>query len=163
SDGHPKARGSDLHHRQRRSRPRSRGSTRVLHRRRHGHPPHGSLLADPGPAPLDPGPRGLAPRPLPPCLRGRLRPAAGCHRERGRARAAPRPRSGPRRRARGGRAAGREHPMTLRALLLVATALFSIGIYGLLTRRQAVALLLSIEVMANAANLVFVAFARYGG
>ncbi|HEY1334503.1 MAG TPA: NADH-quinone oxidoreductase subunit NuoK [Myxococcaceae bacterium] len=53
--------------------------------------------------------------------------------------------------------------MTLRALLLVATALFSIGIYGLLTRRQAVALLLSIEVMVNAANLVFVAFARYGG
>jgi len=53
--------------------------------------------------------------------------------------------------------------LTLRALLLVATALFSIGIYGLLTRRQAVALLLSIEVMANAANLVFVAFARYGG
>ncbi|HZW89748.1 MAG TPA: NADH-quinone oxidoreductase subunit NuoK [Myxococcaceae bacterium] len=53
--------------------------------------------------------------------------------------------------------------MTLRALLLVATALFSLGIYGLLTRRQAVALLLSIEVMANAANLVFVAFARYGG
>ena len=53
--------------------------------------------------------------------------------------------------------------MTLRVLLLVATALFSIGIYGLLTRRQAVALLLSIEVMANAANLVFVAFARFGG
>ncbi len=53
--------------------------------------------------------------------------------------------------------------MTLRALLLVATALFSVGIYGLVTRRQAVALLLSIEVMANAANLVFVAFARYGG
>ena len=52
--------------------------------------------------------------------------------------------------------------MTLRALLLVATALFSLGIYGLLTRRQAVALLLSIEVMVNAANLVFVAFARYG-
>jgi NADH-quinone oxidoreductase subunit K len=53
--------------------------------------------------------------------------------------------------------------VTLRAFLLVATALFSIGIYGLVTRRQAVALLLSIEVMANAANLVFVAFARYGG
>ena len=53
--------------------------------------------------------------------------------------------------------------MTLRALLLVATALFSIGIYGLLPRRQVVALLLSIDVMANAANLVFVAFARYGG
>ena len=53
--------------------------------------------------------------------------------------------------------------MTLLALLLVATALFATGIYGLVTRRQAVALLLSIEVMANAANLVFVAFARFGG
>ncbi len=53
--------------------------------------------------------------------------------------------------------------MTLRALLLVATAVFATGIYGLVTRRQAVALLLSIEVMANAANLVFVAFARFGG
>jgi NADH-quinone oxidoreductase subunit K len=53
--------------------------------------------------------------------------------------------------------------MTLRAVLLVATALFSLGIYGLLTRRHAVALLLSIEVMVNAANLVFVGFARYGG
>ena len=53
--------------------------------------------------------------------------------------------------------------MTLRVLLLVATALFSIGIYGLVTRRQAVALLLSIELMANAANVVFVAFSRFGG
>ena len=53
--------------------------------------------------------------------------------------------------------------MTLRVLLLVATGLFATGIYGLVTRRQAVALLLSIEVMANAANLVFVAFARFGG
>src|SRR4029079_10191331 len=81
----------------------------------------------------------------------------------GRARAAARSGPAPRDRARGDGAPGREDPMTLRALLLVATALFSIGIYGLLTRRQAVALLLSIEVMANAANLVFVAFARYGG
>jgi NADH-quinone oxidoreductase subunit K len=53
--------------------------------------------------------------------------------------------------------------MTLQGILLVATLLFSIGIYGLLTRRHAVALLLSIELMANAANLVFAAFARYGG
>jgi NADH-quinone oxidoreductase subunit K len=53
--------------------------------------------------------------------------------------------------------------VTLRAFLLVAAFLFSVGIYGLLTRRHAVALLLSIELMANAANLVFVAFARFGG
>jgi NADH-quinone oxidoreductase subunit K len=52
--------------------------------------------------------------------------------------------------------------MTLRVLLLLATLLFSLGIYGLLTRRHAVALLLSIELMANAANLAFVSFARFG-
>jgi NADH-quinone oxidoreductase subunit K len=52
--------------------------------------------------------------------------------------------------------------MTLRVLLLLATALFSLGIFGLLTRRHAVALLLSIEVMVNAANLAFVSFARFG-
>lgn len=53
--------------------------------------------------------------------------------------------------------------MTLRNLLLLATLLFSIGIYGVLTRRHAVALLLSIELMANAANIAFVAFAALRG
>lgn len=53
--------------------------------------------------------------------------------------------------------------MTLSGTLLLATALFSIGVYGLLTRRQAVAILLSVELMANAANLVFVAFSAFRG
>ena len=53
--------------------------------------------------------------------------------------------------------------MMLRQLLLLATVLFSIGIYGVLTRRHAVAVLLSIELMANAANLAFVAFATLRG
>lgn len=53
--------------------------------------------------------------------------------------------------------------MTLASCLLVAAALFSIGVFGLLTRRHAVAILLSVELMANAANLCFVAFGRYRG
>lgn len=51
--------------------------------------------------------------------------------------------------------------MTLSHSLLLATALFSVGIYGLLTRRQVVAILLSVELMANAANLAFVSFGRF--
>lgn len=53
--------------------------------------------------------------------------------------------------------------MTLSTCLLLATALFSIGVYGILTRRQAIAILLSVELMANAANLVFVAFGHFRG
>lgn len=53
--------------------------------------------------------------------------------------------------------------MSLSGTLLLAAALFCIGIFGLLTRRQAVAILLSVELMANAANLVFVAFSAFRG
>ena len=53
--------------------------------------------------------------------------------------------------------------MTLSMCLTLAAALFSVGVYGLLTRRQAVAVLLSVELMANAANLCFVAFSRFRG
>ncbi len=53
--------------------------------------------------------------------------------------------------------------MTLSNALLLATALFCVGLYGLLTRRQAIAVLLSVELMANAANLAFVAFDRLRG
>jgi NADH-quinone oxidoreductase subunit K len=52
--------------------------------------------------------------------------------------------------------------MTLSSCLLLATALFAVGVYGLLARRQAIAVLLSVELMANAANLAFVAFGRFG-
>ena len=51
----------------------------------------------------------------------------------------------------------------LKELLLLATVLFSIGMYGVLTRRHAVAVLLSIELMANAANIAFVGFATLRG
>jgi len=52
-------------------------------------------------------------------------------------------------------------PATLEAFLLIGAMLFCLGIYGALTRRNAVAILISIELMLNAANLNLVAFARF--
>ena len=51
--------------------------------------------------------------------------------------------------------------MTLSTCLLLATALFAVGVYGLLTRRHVVAILLSVELMANAASICFVAFGHF--
>ena len=45
--------------------------------------------------------------------------------------------------------------------LTVAAALFCIGLYGVLARRNAVAILMGIELMLNAANLNLVAFWRF--
>lgn len=46
--------------------------------------------------------------------------------------------------------------------LLVAALLFSIGLAGALTRRNAIIVLIGIELMLNAANLNLIAFWRYG-
>ena len=46
--------------------------------------------------------------------------------------------------------------------LLVSALLFSIGLAGALTRRNAILVLIGIELMLNAANLNFIAFWRYG-
>jgi len=51
----------------------------------------------------------------------------------------------------------------LHAYLMVSAALFSIGLLGVLIRRNAIAVLLGVELMLNAANLNFVAFWRYRG
>ncbi len=51
----------------------------------------------------------------------------------------------------------------IRWLLLVSHALFCIGVYGLMTRRHAVGLLLSVELILNAAALNFVLFGRVFG
>ena len=48
-------------------------------------------------------------------------------------------------------------------LLTVSHALFCLGIYGLLTRRHAIALLLALELILNAAALNFVVFGRAFG
>jgi NADH-quinone oxidoreductase subunit K len=45
--------------------------------------------------------------------------------------------------------------------LLVAAALFSIGVFGVLSRRNAIAILMSVELMLNAVNINLVAFWRY--
>ncbi len=45
--------------------------------------------------------------------------------------------------------------------LFVSVALFSIGLYGVLARKNAVAILMSVELMLNAANINLVAFWRY--
>lgn len=45
--------------------------------------------------------------------------------------------------------------------LVVAAGLFVVGLYGVLARRNAIAILMSIELMLNAANLNLVAFWRY--
>jgi len=45
--------------------------------------------------------------------------------------------------------------------LILAGILFCIGLYGALSRRNAVAILMCIEIMLNAVNITMVAFSRY--
>jgi len=47
--------------------------------------------------------------------------------------------------------------------LFVSVVLFSLGLFGVITRRNGVAVLMGIELILNAANLNFLAFARFGG
>lgn len=51
--------------------------------------------------------------------------------------------------------------VSLWMFLLVGAGLFSIGTFGVLTRRNAVAVLMSIELMLNAVNINLVAFWRF--
>lgn len=51
--------------------------------------------------------------------------------------------------------------MTLVQYLLLSSALFSLGVYGLLARRNAVMVLLAIELMLNAVNLNLIAFGAW--
>jgi NADH-quinone oxidoreductase subunit K len=50
----------------------------------------------------------------------------------------------------------------LNTCLLISALLFSIGLAGAVTRRNAILALVGIELMLNAANLNFIAFWRYG-
>lgn len=45
-------------------------------------------------------------------------------------------------------------------VLVLSAVLFSIGVVGVLLRRDAITILMSIEIMLNAANLTFINFAR---
>lgn len=52
---------------------------------------------------------------------------------------------------------GLEHYLTVSAIL------FSLGLFGIITRKHSVLVLMGIELILNAANINFIAFARYGG
>ena len=52
---------------------------------------------------------------------------------------------------------------SLHSYLVVSAILFSLGIYGVMTRKNAIAILMSIELILNAANINFIAFGRFNG
>ena len=51
--------------------------------------------------------------------------------------------------------------MTLEHCIYFSIILFCIGIYGVLTRRNLIGILLSVEIILNAANINFIAFAHF--
>ena len=53
------------------------------------------------------------------------------------------------------------YPVGLHHFLVLGTILFCIGMYGALARRNAIGVLLSIELMLNGVNVLMVAFARF--
>ena len=54
-------------------------------------------------------------------------------------------------------------PVTLQHCLLLSGALFTIGLAGVILRRNALIILMSLELMLNAANLALVGFSRFNG
>jgi NADH-quinone oxidoreductase subunit K len=53
--------------------------------------------------------------------------------------------------------------MDIPLFIFISMAMFAIGIFGVLSRRNALILFLSIELMLNSANLLFVGFAQNWG
>jgi NADH-quinone oxidoreductase subunit K len=53
--------------------------------------------------------------------------------------------------------------MPVSAYLYLAAVIFTIGLAGVLLKRNALILMMSVELMLNAANLTFLAFARQNG
>ena len=51
----------------------------------------------------------------------------------------------------------------LESYLVIAAIVFSLGIYTIITRKNAIAILMGIELILNSANINFVAFNRFGG
>ncbi len=47
--------------------------------------------------------------------------------------------------------------------LILSAALFSIGVFGILTRKNAIGILMSIELILNAANINLITFNRFSG
>ncbi len=53
--------------------------------------------------------------------------------------------------------------ITLTHFLIVSAILFSFGIYAVISRRNAIMVLMGIELILNSANINFLAFSRFGG
>lgn len=53
--------------------------------------------------------------------------------------------------------------VSLAHFLIVSAILFSLGVYGIATRRNAILVLMGVELILNAANINLIAFSRYGG
>lgn len=53
--------------------------------------------------------------------------------------------------------------MDISPIIFISMAMFALGIIGVLAKRNALILFLSIELMLNAANLLFVGFANHWG
>ncbi|MFC2056118.1 NADH-quinone oxidoreductase subunit NuoK [Chloroflexota bacterium] len=51
--------------------------------------------------------------------------------------------------------------MGLEHYLILSAILFSIGLYGVLTKRNAIVILMCVEIMLNAVNIAMVAFSRF--
>jgi NADH-quinone oxidoreductase subunit K len=51
--------------------------------------------------------------------------------------------------------------ISLSFYLILSAILFTVGVVGVLTRRNAIVVLMCIELMLNSVNLTFVAFSRY--
>ena len=51
--------------------------------------------------------------------------------------------------------------ISLEHILLVSTALFFIGCYGFLTRRNMITMLMSVELILNSVNINFIAFNKF--
>jgi NADH-quinone oxidoreductase subunit K len=53
--------------------------------------------------------------------------------------------------------------VSLQGYLILAAVLFAVGLFGVVTRRNTIGILLGIELMLNAVNINLVAFARFNG
>lgn len=53
--------------------------------------------------------------------------------------------------------------ISLEYYMYLSTILFSIGVFGVLTRKNAIIILMSVELMLNAVNLLMAAFSTYHG
>jgi len=53
--------------------------------------------------------------------------------------------------------------LSLEHFLIVGLLVFALGLYTVLTRKNAIGILMGVELILNAANINYVAFARYGG